>query len=63
MVLDEVRREVQCNQQKEQVHPRLQDAYALKNKVDEWFKESDGTTAKQGLEASLQAMKVSGIEA
>ena len=34
------------------IDPRLQKAYALKNKLDQWFKESDKDTAKAGLEAA-----------
>lgn len=44
------------------VHPRLQKAYELKNLLDKWFKESDGTSAKQGLEECLGAMNASGME-
>ena len=39
--------------------PRLQKAYALKNKLDQWFKESDKDTAKAGLEACMQTLKES----
>ncbi|WP_017756557.1 ISL3 family transposase [Calidifontibacillus oryziterrae] len=44
------------------VHPRLEAAYELKNEIDKWFKESDETTAKEGLEVCLKAMEASSIE-
>lgn len=46
-----------------QIHPRLQEAYELKNRLDKWFKESDEITATEGLEECLLAMKDSKIEA
>ncbi|QHS22913.1 ISL3 family transposase [Virgibacillus sp. MSP4-1] len=46
-----------------QIHPRLKEAYELKNKLDQWFKESDKITATQGFEECLSAMKASNIEA
>ena len=45
------------------VDPRLREAYALKNEMDRWFKESDHQTAKKGLEACLQEMKGSSLGA
>nr|WP_249260778.1 transposase [Virgibacillus pantothenticus] len=45
-----------------QIDPRLQKAYALKNKLDQWFKESDKNTAKAGLEACMQVLKESGMD-
>lgn len=43
--------------------PELEEAYALKNSLDEWFKTSDETTAKEGLEAWFQLVENSNIEA
>ncbi|WP_077357304.1 ISL3 family transposase [Virgibacillus halodenitrificans] len=45
-----------------QVDTRLEEAYNLKNKLDQWFKESNEKTATQGLEECLMAMKDSNIE-
>lgn len=45
------------------IHPRLQEAYELKNTLDQWFKESNEQTATNGLEACLSAMSESSIEA
>src|SRR5690606_41350986 len=45
------------------MHPRLQEAYELKNELDRWFKESDERTAKEGFEACLKKMQTSSIEA
>lgn len=45
------------------IHPRLREAYELKNKLDQWFKESNEKTARQGLEECLLAMKASKMEA
>nr|WP_272932742.1 ISL3 family transposase [Virgibacillus halodenitrificans] len=45
-----------------QVDPRLEEAYNLKNKLDQWFKESNEKTATQGLEECLMEMKDSNIE-
>ncbi|NBJ71725.1 ISL3 family transposase [Roseburia sp. 1XD42-34] len=42
---------------------RLKEAYELKNKLDQWFKESDKNTVKAGFENCIQAMKASGIDA
>ncbi|MBS7429343.1 MULTISPECIES: ISL3 family transposase [unclassified Virgibacillus] len=44
------------------IDPRLQKAYELKNKLDQWFKESDKDTAKAGLEACMQTLKESGMD-
>lgn len=44
------------------VHPRLQEAYELKNRMDQWFKESDEKTATAGLEECLEIMEASSIE-
>ncbi|WP_226038594.1 ISL3 family transposase [Aquibacillus saliphilus] len=46
-----------------QIHSGLREAYDLKNKLDQWFKESDEVTAMQGLEECLMAMNASKIEA
>lgn len=45
-----------------ELHPRLQEAYHLKNKIDQWFKESDKHTAQKGLKNCIELMKVSKIE-
>jgi transposase len=44
-----------------ELHPRLQEAYHLKNKIDQWFKESNRHTAQKGLENCMELMKVSKI--
>ncbi|CQR48146.1 hypothetical protein BN1058_02494 [Paraliobacillus sp. PM-2] len=41
---------------------RLDEAYQLKNKLGQWFKESDEKTAKEGLETCLKEMRMSNIE-
>ncbi len=41
---------------------RLDEAYQLKNKLDQWFKESDEKTAKEGLETCLKEMRSSNID-
>lgn len=41
------------------IDPRLRKSYALKNKLDQWFKESDKNTAKAALEACMQILKES----
>ncbi len=43
--------------------PRLQEAYVLKNKLDEWFKTSNSNTAKAGLERWCELAENSNIEA
>lgn len=45
------------------IHPRIRKAYELKNRLDEWFKESNEKTAKRGLETCLQLMSETSIEA
>lgn len=46
-----------------EIHPRLKEAYELKNKLDRWFKESDERTVTKGFELCLEEMKASSIEA
>lgn len=43
--------------------PQLKEAYELKNKLDEWFKNSTKDTAKAGLEAWIRLVEESGNEA
>ena len=43
--------------------PSLPEAYNLKNKIDYWFKTSDETTAKKGLEEWFQLVKEADVEA
>lgn len=43
--------------------PKLQEAYVLKNKLDEWFKTSNRYTAKAGLEQWCELAANSNIEA
>lgn len=45
------------------IDSRLKEAYKQKDRLDQWFKESDHTTARSGLETCLEEMKTSGIEA
>lgn len=45
------------------VDSRLQEAYELKTKLDQWFKESNEYTAKKGFEYCLKLMKDSNIPA
>nr|WP_185819996.1 transposase [Salibacterium salarium] len=40
---------------------RLRQAYELKNALDDWFKTSDETTAKAGLETWMEQAEASGI--
>ena len=57
------------NEQKEKVEnvlkdkPRLQEAYALKNKLDEWFKTSTQHNAKEGLEGWFEQVEKANIDA
>lgn len=44
-------------------HPRLREAYELKNKLDTWFKTSDHKSAKEGLEDWISLVEESGNEA
>lgn len=44
-------------------HPRLREAYDLKNDLDKWFKTSDHLNAKQGLEAWFERVEQSGNRA
>lgn len=43
--------------------PKLEEAYVLKNKLDEWFKKSNGYTARAGLEDWCALVENSNIEA
>lgn len=45
------------------IDPRIQKAYELKNKLDQWFKESNKYTAKKGFENCLRLMQDSHIKA
>ncbi len=43
--------------------PKLEEAYVLKNKLDEWFKTSDHSTARAGLEGWCSLAENSNLEA